>query len=318
MRVAIEDAFGFGVSVVCVGDRAAALQMDLKSFELIICDLHANDGHGFEFLVDVKRRCNTPIILVTDENVGHLVVESIRKGATDYVVKTPDYLEALPVVIQKNLVMANICKENESLRAELERVLQEVCEKNTQLERSLLLVEELAATDPLTNLFNRRYFSRMLGHCFGEARRYKMPLSCVMIDLDKFKQLNDTLGHQTGDELVILAAKAITDNLRKVDIAARYGGDEFIVLLPHTSAANAMIVAHRIRNQFKPASKLQFNLEVCATMSIGVAELTPQTMTEPEHLVLHADRGLYTAKANGRDCVCAYNQIADAARLLSA
>ena len=311
IRIALEDAFGFGVKIDCVANRNEALKRNLGDFALILCDLHFSDGQGQEmtFLQDLQRRGNTPVILVTDENVGHLVVEAIRKGATDYVVKTNDFLETLPVVVQKNLIMANIRKENERLRCELEKALQDVVEKNGQLETSLKMVEELAATDPLTNLYNRRYFSRMLDQAFGEALRYGVPLSCIMIDLDKFKQLNDTLGHQKGDELVMLAAQCIQDNLRKVDIAARYGGDEFVVLLPHTPANHAVVVADRIRNQFKPASKLQLKLENMVTMSMGVAELHRASMNKPELLISVADKALYAAKGKGRDCVFAFDAV---------
>lgn len=314
IRIALEDAFGPGVTITCVADRVAALTQDLQSYDLILCDLHFSDGHGngMEFLQDVRRRCKTPVILVTDENVGHLVAESIRKGATDYIIRTSDFLQTLPMVVQKNFEIAKIRRENERLSSELEKVLQEVCEKNAQLERSLQMVEELASTDPLTSLYNRRYFSRMLDQSFGEARRYRTPLSCIMIDLDKFKQLNDTLGHQKGDDLVVLAAKAITDNLRKVDIASRYGGDEFILLLPHTTAANARIVAERIRNQFKPESKARLNLDFSVTMSIGVAELDCNHMNTSDQLVSLADKALYGAKANGRDCVYVQDPIAGA------
>ena len=309
IRVALEDAFSFKVKVNCIADRAEALKQNLNEYELVLCDLHFTDGHGqgMTFLQDLQRRGNAPIVLVTDENVGHLVVEAIRKGATDYMVKTSDYLETIPMVVQKNLIMSNIRKENERLAAELEKALGDVVEKNTQLERSLKLVEELAATDPLTNLYNRRYFSRMLDQAFGEALRYGMPLSCIMIDLDKFKHLNDTLGHQKGDELVMLAAKCIGDNLRKVDIAARYGGDEFVLLLPHTPAANAVIVADRIRNQFKPESKASLHLDNMVTMSMGVAELSRASMNKPELLISMADKALYAAKGKGRDCVFAFD-----------
>src|SRR6185437_5906133 len=100
-----------------------------------------------------------------------------------YIVKTGDYLYTIPVVVQKNLIVAKIKRENEQLRTELERALQEVCDKNAQLERTLLKVEELAATDPLTGLYNRRHFAKVLDQLFAEAARYDKDLSCVMIDL---------------------------------------------------------------------------------------------------------------------------------------
>ena len=94
------------------------------------------------------------------------------------------------------------------------------------IREALKKLETMAATDPLTRLYNRRHFGRMIEQLFAEARRYDQDLSCVMIDLDGYKQLNDTYGHQVGDEVLVLAGKVISTNLRAMDVAARYGGDE--------------------------------------------------------------------------------------------
>jgi PleD family two-component response regulator len=161
MRDILEDHFGQG-TVVGVADAASALAQPLESFDLILSDYNLPDSTGIALLETIRRRCQTPVILVTGENVGQIAAEAIRKGATDYVVKIGDFLYTIPLVVQKNLTMANVKRENESLRHELERALQEVRDKNAQLETSLQRVEELAATDPLTGLYNRRHF----GNCW--------------------------------------------------------------------------------------------------------------------------------------------------------
>ena len=148
--------------------------------------------------------------MVTGENVGQIAAEAIRRGATDYVVKFGDYLFTIPLVVEKNLTVAKVKRENESLRSELERALREVREKNVQLEQSLQRVEEMAATDPLTGLYNRRHFGKVLEQLFAEAQRYDQDLSCVMIDLDGYKQLNDAYGHQVGDQILVVAGRVIT------------------------------------------------------------------------------------------------------------
>ena len=165
--------------------------------------------------------------------------------------KVGDYLFTIPLVVEKNLTVAKVKRENELLRQELEKALGEVRDKNVQLEQSLKRVEEVAATDPLTGLYNRRHFGKVLEQLFAEAQRYDKDLSCVMIDLDGYKQLNDTYGHQVGDQLLVVAGKVISANLRKMDVAARYGGDEFVLLLPHASADEAAGVAGRIRDEFR-------------------------------------------------------------------
>ncbi|MGA2497871.1 MAG: diguanylate cyclase, partial [Tepidisphaeraceae bacterium] len=198
IRETLEDHFGPGC-VAAAGSMAEALRQDIAGFDMILCDYNLPDGSGLDLLDRVVGRFATPVIMVTGENVGAIAAESVRRGACDYVVKVGDYMYTIPVVVEKNLAVAKIKRENEHLRLELETTLAELREKNGQLEESLRRVEELAATDPLTSLYNRRHFGRVLDQLFAEAQRYDKDLSCVMIDLDNYKQLNDTYGHQVGD-----------------------------------------------------------------------------------------------------------------------
>jgi len=297
----LQDSFGTRVQVMPVGSRREALAQDVASFDLILTDYNLPDATGMELLAELRSRCSTPVIMVTGENVAQIAAEAIRKGATDYVVKTGDYLFTIPLVVQKNLTVAKIKRENESLRQELEHALQEVCDKNVQLEQSLKKVEELAATDPLTGLYNRRHFSKVLDQLFAEAQRYAKDMSCVMIDLDKYKQLNDSYGHQVGDELLILAGKVISANMRRMDVAARYGGDEFVLLLPQATAADAASAAQRIREEFKQASALLLARQEGVSMSMGVGSIAGNHPIHADQLVTLADSALYEAKEAGRD-----------------
>src|SRR5207244_1109710 len=117
---------------------------------------------------------------------------------------------------------------------------------------------------------NRRHFSRMVEQLYAEAQRYGKDLSCVMIDMDEFKQINDTLGHQVGDQLLIMAGKVISANMRKMDVAARYGGDEFVLLLPHATEQEAMQAAQRIREEFRQSAALILKRPQGLSMSVGV------------------------------------------------
>ncbi|HEY1923068.1 MAG TPA: diguanylate cyclase, partial [Tepidisphaeraceae bacterium] len=231
----LEEHFG-ATTVKAVDCGAAALQLDLAAFDLILTDFNLPDISGMDLLEKIHQRCSTPVIMVTGENVGQIAAEAIRRGAMDYVVKFGDYLFTIPLVVEKNLTVAKLYAENLKLRAEVDRALRDVRDKNTQLEQSLKLVEELAATDALTGLYNRRHFNRVLDQMFAESERMDSDLSCVMIDLDGYKQLNDRHGHAVGDSLLTVAGKVISASMRKMDVAARYGGDEFILLLPHASA----------------------------------------------------------------------------------
>ena len=300
MRETLEDHFGPGTVVGAESGRAALAQ-DLGSFDLILSDYNLPDRTGMELLDTIRGRCATPVIMVTGENVGHIAVEAIRRGATDYIVKFGDYLFTIPLVVEKNLTVAKVKRENESLRAELERALQEVRDKNAQLEQSLRKVEEVAATDPLTGLYNRRHFGKVSEQHWSEAHRYDQDLSCVMIDLDGYKQLNDKYGHQVGDQVLVVAGRVIGANLRKMDVAARYGGDEFILLLPHASAEDAAVVARRIHEQYRAAVAGLLRSTEPATMSIGIGSKRGDEPTCGDQLVAAADAALYRAKAGGRD-----------------
>jgi diguanylate cyclase (GGDEF)-like protein len=282
----LEDYFGPG-TVQGADSRAAAMAQPLESFDLILSDYNLPDATGLELLESIQQRCNTPVIMVTGENVGKIAAEAIRHGAVDYVVKIGDYLFTIPLVIEKNLTVARMIKEREQLRRQLEA-------SNAQL-------EQMAATDPLTQLYNRRHFGKVVEQLFAESQRYETDLSCVMIDLDGYKQFNDRFGHQLGDQLLVIVGKGIQANLRQMDVAARYGGDEFVLLLPRAGEEEAAVVAERIRQEFARASSALMQQPVGVTMSVGIGSLQLGQPMNADALVALADKALYRAKAGGRD-----------------
>jgi two-component system cell cycle response regulator len=292
----------FGVHTVrAVDSGAEALKLDLGAFDLILTDFNLPDVTGMELLGNIRAKCSTPVIIVTGENVGQIAAEAIRKGAMDYVVKFGDYLFTIPLVVEKNLTVAKLYKENEKLRVELERALEEKRRKNAQLEESLKMVEELAATDALTGLYNRRHFNRVIDQMFAESDRMDSDLSCVMIDLDGYKQLNDSLGHAAGDQVLSAAGKVISANMRRMDVAARYGGDEFVLLLPHASAEEARNVTQRIRDEFGQRSAILLRRNEPVTISAGIASRKCDFPNGSEQLLALADKALYQAKEKGRN-----------------
>lgn len=303
IRQTLEAHFGPG-TVDGAASIADALQQNVEAFDLILSDYNLPDGTGLDLLERMRQTpFSTPVILVTGENVGRTAVEAIRRGAMDYVVKFGEYLFTIPLVVEKNLTAAKVERENKRLRQDLERAYEEVHQKNLQLEESLRRLELAAATDPLTGLYNRRHFGMVIEQLFAEAQRYGNDLSCVMIDLDGYKQLNDSLGHQMGDQLLVVAAKAITSNLRKMDVAARYGGDEFVLLLPRAGTDEAAGVAARVREDFGRASASVLRRSSGLTMSIGIGSLLGDGVGATEQLVARADAALYRAKADGRNRV---------------
>jgi diguanylate cyclase (GGDEF)-like protein len=156
----------------------------------------------------------------------------------------------------------------------------------------------LMMTDPLTGLYNRRYLQLRLEAETARTTRYGGALSMMIIDVDRLKSINDRLGHETGDRALVLVAAAIRFSLRASDVAARYGGDEFAVLCPSTSAEEARVLSERIRSRLYTLVE-----ETLVTVSIGIADLRAPQATGAEQLFPAADRALYQAKAAGRNCV---------------
>jgi diguanylate cyclase (GGDEF)-like protein len=179
------------------------------------------------------------------------------------------------------------------------------------------LLEELSITDPLTGLANRRRLRDEFAEELNRAARYGTPLALLLVDLDRLKDINDRQGHAAGDRALHVVAESLRRSCRTTDIAARYGGDEFIVLAVNTTATEALALAHRIRANVRrlgaPAGKDVPRLSV----SIGAADLERAVLPTFEALHAAADQALYRAKAEGRDrAVAAPPRIRSGARLL--
>jgi len=186
------------------------------------------------------------------------------------------------------------------LNAELEdRVLQ----RTNELEKANRQLSEMAARDSLTGLYNRRHFNNLLTQVFAEATRYETDLTCMMLDLDNLKRVNDSLGHQTGDRLLQLVAEVIQQTAREADVAVRYGGDEFAVILPQTSLQDARSFAERLLVKFRAELMSTLPEAIIASLSIGLASREEHRPASAMELVRFADESLYQAKGAGKDCV---------------
>lgn len=170
-----------------------------------------------------------------------------------------------------------------------------------RLESAFDKLDHMSKTDQLTGLANRRHFQDMLNCSFEQARRYNRPLSVMVLDLDFFKAVNDSVGHLAGDNLLKAVASSIKNACRKADLAARLGGDEFTVLLPESTTADVCPVAKRIRESISQCSIRRKNLVVKVTISIGIADLNSGATDSAEALTNLADRALYAAKGLGRN-----------------
>jgi len=170
------------------------------------------------------------------------------------------------------------------------------------IERSLLYkqteeLQQLSITDPLTGIYNRRYLSTRLSEEITRYNRYKHPFSFIMLDMDKFKEYNDTFGHISGDKLLRALATIMEKSLRNVDIAARFGGDEFVAIFPQTSKADAIHITNRLKEKIDKALQQEL-FEMPLTVSLGLTTY-PDDATSVGELFEKTDQALYLAKRGG-------------------
>lgn len=171
------------------------------------------------------------------------------------------------------------------------------------------LLEEENVTDPLTGVFNRRYFDRRLNEEVTRARRYGLSLSILLLDIDHFKQINDRYGHPVGDQTLVYFARLVKEHLREPDILARHGGEEFMVIAPNTALQGAIDLAERLRARlesggFVPPDSQDEAPEIRLTCSIGVGSLGA-SLDRADKLLQFVDENLYRAKREGRNRVSA-------------
>jgi diguanylate cyclase (GGDEF)-like protein len=187
-------------------------------------------------------------------------------------------------------------KVEEELRRHRDHLEELVKERTAEVHR-------LAITDSLTDVFNRRHLMELGNRALNQAQRYHHPLAAIMLDIDHFKKINDTYGHAAGDEALRKLAEQLRKNLRSVDILGRYGGEEFVILMPETSLQTARQSAERLLTDIRAlridAPQITFGF----TASIGVAELNLASQQTIDALIARADQALYDAKQAGRDRV---------------
>jgi len=176
-----------------------------------------------------------------------------------------------------------------------------------ELKRLNVILKERSIRDGLTGLYNHHYFYYFLRREFLLAGRNGTDLACLLLDLDNFKKLNDTYGHQLGDSVLKGVAAGIRKTVRETDVVSRYGGEEFAILLPGTDLAGARVLAEKIRARIENLAIPHCILTVPATVSIGVASRNEHAPAKPQELLAFADRALYRAKAAGRNCVIVYS-----------
>jgi diguanylate cyclase (GGDEF)-like protein len=267
----------------------ALARLAIGGIDLVMTDLGLPDSRGLATFRTLRQAApDLAIIVLTGNDDQEMAVAAVREGAQDFLIKGQ---------ISGNQLMR-------AVRYAIER-------KRTEKEIRLLNaeLEQLALTDYLTNLYNRRYFMQRGAEEFKRVSRYSQPLALLMLDIDEFKKINDTNGHEAGDLALQRVAAALKSSLREIDILGRIGGEEFAVLLPNTLLPAAVLLAERIRQSI---ANMLFQKPDGAwiktiTISIGVATFTDE-MSGIDDLLRNADAALYSAKNSGRNCVRVYDE----------
>jgi diguanylate cyclase (GGDEF)-like protein len=266
-----------------------------KRPDLIICDLvmPACDGLTFLKMRQVRPEEDIrliPILILTSIDNLQVKTQMFELGAQDYIIKPVDPAELVARV---------------KVHLKLKKLQEQLVRQNQLLQR-------LSTTDSLTELYNRRHLLRLYEQAFASATRYGYDLSVAMMDVDHFKAINDAHGHLAGDRVLQEFAKWLRQSIRKGDIVGRYGGEEFLVILPHTPLKGALTFAKRFRQTVEAHEILLDSGEsVRITVSVGVASWPEVPVTESWDLLRLADAALYEAKRAGRNRVCAYPPEAD-------
>ena len=265
--------------------REALVRVNGEDYDLVVVSLSLERSDGLRFcshLRSEERTRNTPILAIVENGDTTRLVRALDMGVNDYLMRPVD----------RNELTARV-------RTQLKRKrYQDVLRQNLQL--SL----EMAITDPLTNLYNRRYMESHLNTLVQRAADRGKEISLLIVDIDFFKSVNDTHGHDVGDDVLREFGERLARSVRGIDLACRYGGEEFVVVMPDTDVAFANTVAERLRKEiaeepFKVGASVG---SLAITASIGVTSLHSPTESVEEFLK-RADKALYRAKREGRNRV---------------
>lgn len=259
-----------------------------NKFKLVLVDLKLPDGSGLELLKDIQQnKKDIPVIIFTAHGSLQTAISAMNDGAFGYLQK-PLNLDELEAIIKKALYMQELKAENENLINKL---------------------KSLSLKDTHTGLYNYRYLMERLSAEFMRAKRHILSLSILMLDIDYFKSLNDVYGHQFGDLILKEFSSFLLKSCRGTDIVVRYGGEEFVILMPDTSKQGAMVFAERLLKALQAYAFDKKDKKIKLNVSIGVANYPEDGLESVNNLLDAADTALKNAKENGGNSVCGFQKI---------
>lgn len=276
-RIHITRAFSFAEALDNIAETA---------FHIIILDYVLPSGNGLEFLASLEKlQVDTPVVFSTGHGDEIIAAKAIQAGAYDYLPKSHLDRSNLMRVIGHTL-------EKHRLKGEVNQAMEKMA--------------DMSVRDDLTGLFNRRYMNELLEREFSRAQRYGNDLACLLIDMDFFKQINDSYGHIFGDVVLKQFSEMLMENVRETDVCFRYGGEEFLVLLPNTDLEGACNTAEKLRSAVEKFTFSDEKMAANATISIGGVSFKTHHPADVRSMLAYADKALYRAKAEGRNRVMVY------------
>lgn len=287
---------GFEAAEVNDGYSAAEFALDFEP-DMMLIGSHLPDMSCEELITMLRQTRigrNIYVIALSAETGEGALIRAFEAGADD-MVGVPLNSRLLVAKISAAKRMTALRHENEKDREEIRHFAAELAVSNRRL-------QEVALVDALTGFPNRRFFNERLLQEWATSARSQRPISCLMLDLDNFKHINDTYGHDVGDIVLRQASAAIRQAVRVQDVVARTGGDEFIVLCPDTTIEAAVVCAERVRHSIESAQIQSGMLNLKISASIGVA-CRDHSIVDSESLLKRADQGMYLAKHGGRNRV---------------
>ena len=287
-----------GIEVLEAEDGKQAYDIICASgdkLDIIITDLIMPNMDGMQLCRHIRQNLgkqDIPIIVLTAMSNFSEILEVFKVGASDYLVK--------PFSKEELLARINVHLERSRVNRELRKTISLLKEANEK-------IEKLSIMDPLTGCYNRGYLNKQILMEIKRAMRYEKPFSIILSDIDHFKKVNDSFGHQAGDAVLIQFVKNLQNNIRsELDWIARYGGEEFLVVLPETTVANAEAVGEKLRISVSNQPVHSEAGQISITASFGVTGFDPVAKSAPvtlEQMLKTADRNLYQAKDEGRNRV---------------
>jgi diguanylate cyclase (GGDEF)-like protein/putative nucleotidyltransferase with HDIG domain len=280
----------------CTNYETALSTVEHKGEDVVLLDTDEPLHTGMDILTQINSQQNdVPVIVISSKDDTTVAVQTIRNGAQEYLCRDAVSAARLRHAIYTAIERQHILTELHFALASEKVLMEELDKKNKELVK-------LSVTDGLTGLYNHRFIQERLSFEFNRAQRYDSSLSCLLIDIDHFKSVNDIYGHQFGDLVLSEIADIVKANSREVDICGRYGGEEFMCIA-NVNAGGAMEYASKLHDRIENHVFSNGEVSINVTVSIGVAEYVPNETTTKKVLIERADEALYWAKEGGRNMI---------------